>query len=1009
MMMKKMLTVFSLTAVSFLFAHAQPTQPVTDPEARFKEARELFMQGNYALAYPLLVSLKADFPDQTSGDHAYLNEDINYYYIACRLKMDLAAADKEARQYITSQSNDPRRQMLSFHLAHYLYNHQEWEDVIAYYKIAGITNLDNDQVADAEFERAYAHFNRKEFAEAKPLFAEASQLQGNQYYHAANYYYGYLSFLDRDFAVALPALKTAAEKKEYRNAIPYFMAEIDYFTGKKEEALQYCEAVMNGGADEQNKKAASLLAAQIYFENKQYNKVIPLLENAVRQDENISKTYRYELSCAYYETKQWDKAIAGFRQLAGDKDSLERNSTYLLANSYLRTGRKAEARNAFRSSAIRPANEKEVELSRFQYAKLSYDLGYPDTALQAMRSYVNDYPQSDNGTEAKVILVKLLANVNQFQEALNVYDGLEKPRMELHTVYPRILYGRAMELINDEQYDNAEALLDSVLDQPVSASTPYAQFWKGEIAYRKKDYDAAIRFHSAFLQSNAPALAEAKPVSSKYTLGYSWLYKEDYNKALGFFEQVATKVSPTSSPLEQDAFVRGADCYYMNRNYVKAGQLYDSVINNALIPSDYAYYQKAMIAGIGNMKSKIDLLNKLARLYPNSALIADAQMEVANTYMADEKFSEAIPYLDKLIAGKESDTLVAQAMLKRGLCFYNTSRNAEALDEYQRLINQFPGTAEADEALANARNIYVEDGKPDEYIELLQRNGRSVPSAEADSLTYVSAEAKYTAGDCAASIKGFSNYLSAYPDGPHALEANYYLAECYNKSKDVANAVRYYDAVNAKGPGRYFERSTMEAARLSYFELKDYAAAKKYFIDALTTKLSPENELDALRGLVRCYSELKEYDGAGEAAARLVAKKGISTDDKAVGWLVLGKSQQLTNNCNEAIASFKNVASINKTAWGAEARYEIAHCHYDMNNLKVAEKSGLALIKEVAGNDYWVTKTYILLGDIFLKQKDYFNAKATYESVAKNAVIPELKNEAQQKLEQATEAESNSK
>jgi len=1009
MMMKKFWTVFSLTAASIFFAHAQPAQPVTDPEAKFKEARELFMQGHYALAYPLLVSLKADLPDQSMGDQAYLIEDVNYYYIACRLKMDQAAADREARQYINRQSNDPRRQMLSYHLAHYLYNHQEWEDVITYYRMAGITNLDNEQVADAKFERAYAHFSLKQFDEAKPLFLESSQLPGSEHYYAANYYYGYLSFLDRDFAAALPALKTASEKEEYRDAVPYFMAEIDYFTGKKEEALRYSEAVLNGGADQQNKRAAALLAAQIYFENKQYEKAIPLLENELRLNPGLDRTYRYELGIAYYETKQWDKAIAGFRKLAGDKDSLERNSMYLLGNSYLRTGRKSEARNAFRSSAAGPANEKEEELSRFQYAKLSYDLGYPDTALNAMRSFVNDYPQSENGTEAKVILVKLLANSNQFEEALAVYDELEKPRMELHTVYPRILYGRAMEFISEGQFETAEALLDSVLDQPVSASTPYAHFWKGELAYRKKDYDAAIRHHSAFLQSNAPALAEARQTSSKYTLGYAWLYKEDYNKALGFFEQVANRVLPTSSPLEQDAFARVADCHYMNRNYVKAAQLYDSVINNALIPSDHAYYQKAMIAGIANMKNKIDLLNKLARLYPNSLLIPESQMEVANTYMADEKFNEAIPYLDKLIAGKDSDTLVAQAMLKRGLCFYNTNRNAEALDEYQRLINQFPGTPEADDALANARNIFVEDGKPDEYIQLLQRNGRDLPAVEADSLTYVSAEGKYTAGDCAAAIKGFTNYLNAYPDGTHALDANYNLAECYNKLKDVANAVKHYEAVSAAGPGRYFERSTMEAARLNYFELKDHAAAKNYFSAALATKLSQANELDALRGIVRCYYELKDYTGSGAFASRLLAQKGITADDKAVGWLVLGKSQQLDNNCSEAIGSFKNCASINKTAWGAEARYEIAHCQYVMNNLKAAEKSGLATIKEVANNDYWVTKTYILLGDIFLKQKDYFNAKATYESVAKNSVIPELKSEAQQKLEQATEEETNSK
>ena len=60
--------------------------------------------------------------------------------------------------------------------------------------------------------------------------------------------------------------------------------------------------------------------------------------------------------------------------------------------------------------------------------------------------------------------------------------------------------------------------------------------------------------------------------------------------------------------------------------------------------------------------------------------------------------------------------------------------------------------------------------------------------------------------------------------------------------------------------------------------------------------------------------------------------------------------------------------------------------------------------------DYWVAKAYILLGDVYLQEKDYFNAKATYQSVADNATIPELKKEAQDKLNIAiSQEQENSK
>ena len=76
-----------------------------------------------------------------------------------------------------------------------------------------------------------------------------------------------------------------------------------------------------------------------------------------------------------------------------------------------------------------------------------------------------------------------------------------------------------------------------------------------------------------------------------------------------------------------------------------------------------------------------------------------------------------------------------------------------------------------------------------------------------------------------------------------------------------------------------------------------------------------------------------------------------------------------------------------------------------MKFLEEAEQAANNAIKDGNGYDYWIVKSYILLADVLVKQKDYFNAKATYESVFKNAIIIDLKNEAQQKYKQAlTEA-----
>jgi hypothetical protein len=63
------------------------------------------------------------------------------------------------------------------------------------------------------------------------------------------------------------------------------------------------------------------------------------------------------------------------------------------------------------------------------------------------------------------------------------------------------------------------------------------------------------------------------------------------------------------------------------------------------------------------------------------------------------------------------------------------------------------------------------------------------------------------------------------------------------------------------------------------------------------------------------------------------------------------------------------------------------------------------VIKKSGSYEWWVTKSYILLGDIYFSQKDYFNAKATFQSVVQNSLNVELKTEAQRKLDKVITAE----
>ena len=77
--------------------------------------------------------------------------------------------------------------------------------------------------------------------------------------------------------------------------------------------------------------------------------------------------------------------------------------------------------------------------------------------------------------------------------------------------------------------------------------------------------------------------------------------------------------------------------------------------------------------------------------------------------------------------------------------------------------------------------------------------------------------------------------------------------------------------------------------------------------------------------------------------------------------------------------------------------------------MKQAESQCWDVIKKKSSSDYWIAKSYLLLADIYEAQNDWFQAKATLQSVIDNYkgnddIIPYAKKE----MEEVKAAEAGS-
>lgn len=991
-----LLLVCCCTAVSQL--PAQFTQNHIDPDAEFKQAKDLYQKELFSLAYPVFKKI---YSNGISNSHipSLVQMESKYYYIICGLQLNDTAVVPMAVAFTELENTPARIQMMRFHLGEYYFRKQDFPDALQFYQGIPIANLSNREIADMKFHQAYGYFVMQDFGKAKPLFNAIRQIPKDPNYVDANYYYAFICFNEKNYTQALAGFQVAETLPEFQPVVPFYITEIYYFSGDKEKALTYGEAALQKGGLYYDLQMRQLIG-HLWFEKKEFAKAQPYLEKYVNATQKVKREDLYELSYCYYEARNWEKCIEGFKQLGGSQDSLAQNSMYLLADAYLKTNDKANARTAFQFCASNNSNAVQKEVSAFNYGKLSYDLGYMDPALKALQSFIAAYPASAYLQEARELLVNTLANTSNYKEALSLYESMAGKSDNLVKIYPRLLYGASVELINDQQMDKADLLLNRLLQVPYNtAQLPLAHFWKGEIAYRNAQTDASIEHLLQYLQ-HPVTNGEVNSINARYSLGYGYLKKENYPLARQQFEQVAPTIGAHSTPIEQDAFIRTADCYFMSKDFRKALPMYETVLALQLPSADYALYQKGIIAGaMSRNADKVSILQSLEKQFPNSSLAADANLEIANTYMADENFQSAISPLQKLAAGGKSSQLVPQAYLKLGVAYFNLNKNEESLNSFRKLVSAYPNTQESDEAIEYIRNIFIEEQKPAEFVDFMKQNGKPVSASEEDSLTYRAAMLRYEAKDLAAAKNGFTGYLSKFPEGKYALDANYLMAEMLVANKANTDALPYYKAVADRSQSRYSERCVLQTARIYYFDLKDYASAAKYFTQLKTIAAQQENRLEAMRGLLRCQFKAQQWPEASANAEALLQEKGIATDDRMMASFVVARNHQLQNEPDAAILSYKQVIAAGNSEYAAEAQYRIGEILLQQNKLAEAEKAGFEVIKKMGSYEYWVTKAYMLLGDVYTAQQDWFNAEATFKSIVDNATIAILKTEAQQKLD----------
>ncbi len=1002
------------TTYSFLFImmfsvfvlKAQETAIYSERNLHFKNGLELIDEKIYLAAQKEFEIAHKQTKDLLDNEQEVINIMSEYYYAFCAYKLDLPNTELLYKNFIKAHHETEYRRLAYFDLGNYFFNKKQTSEALKWYEKVDKSDLSREDLIIYKFNMAYTYFKRKKFREAKPLFRAIKNAK-NDYQEPANYYYGFISFYDKDYKEAQKSFEALKSSKLYKRVVPYYLVQIYFMRDDFQKTIDYAKPLL---ADKKTKnlKEINHIVGQAYFELGNYEASIPLLTNYIENTRKVSKEEMFQLAFAQYKSNNYSEAIENLRPLSVVEDSLGQNAMYLLGNSYLNTGNKALARDAFLTASSLNLDAFITEVSTFQYAKLSYELDYYNIATNSLTAFIEKYPSSSYKSEALSLVSNVLLKTKNYARAIEIIEGNNISGSKIDATYQKVTLFRAVELHNDGNDAEALILADKSMrkniDQDLKAQ---AVFLKGLVFYNQEKYGEAIAAFSWFKQFNIVNKEDwASKKLANYNIAYANFKQKKYSKAATYFEEALGRFSMTSSSERQfiaDATLRNADCLLMIKSYNKALVNYDKVIDNNWGAKEYALLQKSLIYGLqGEYTSKISTLESLLSQYPKSNYAAESQFEIADAFLQQNNIQASINSFDKFIRKYPNSQLMAEAYLKLGLLYSNAGKDNKSLEAYKKVVINYPNSEEATEALIALKGLYVAMGRPNDYIKFVENEaGLSVSVSEQEKLMFQSAEEKYMSGDCINAVDIIDEYLTLFPNGASNLDAHYYRADCSFKAKGYTQAYADYKTVAGKGQSKYLEESLLKATYVAYEVNENFQEANFLYNDLYKFAALKSNREIAQIGLMRTYFKLGSNTEVLRYANEVLNDTDINLEVKQEANFYKAKALFETNKINQAEVVFQEVvAEQSMSKIKAESAYHLALIKYKKAEFEASKTDCFSIKNEYASYTYWVVKTFILLSDNYAALDNVFQAKATLQSILNNySGDQKIIDEAQQKYD----------
>jgi tetratricopeptide (TPR) repeat protein len=943
--------------------------------AAYNNALKLYNSKAYAAAQKTFLEVSTKAMNSSN-----LKANASYYDAMCAVKLNQTDADKKVTSFVEEYPNSNKKNKAFFNVGKYYFMNKKAAHALKWFNRVDANLLSKENKKELNFKMGYGLLVSNNLSLAKTRFSPL--INDPKYGNDARYYYGYIAYKLEDYGIAESTLKEIADNESYSAEISYYLLDISFQTGKFNRCVKVGRELINTSRKKEQSNISKIIG-ESYFNLEKYEEAIHYLKGYRGEKGKWNNTDFYLLGYSYYKINDFENAINNFNKIIDLKDNVSQNAYYHLGECYLKLERKTAALNAFKTASEMDFNKEIREDAALNYAKLSYEEGNPFKSVpEVLQNYLKEYPKSNYYDEINELVVTSFLHQQDYQGALN-YLAKKKTKENIALILEVSLY-RGTQLFTSNKLKEALPYFVESKKTEQLENKLRAHYWEAETNYRLKNYKEALtQFINVKKLLKNNAYQEFLPID--YHIGYSHFKLKEYEQAIISFSEFLKKDS-IENALKEDALIRLGDSYFANRNYKDAVISYKKVDTGQESVADYAQYQIGMSYGfMGDNPAKIDALKKVVNNFDLSSLKDDALYQLANTYTAINENEKAHLAYNRLLNKHPKSVFLPKALVRQGLLYYNDNLNEKALEKFKRTTREFPNSPDALEAVANARNIYIDTGNIEEYATWVRSlKFINITNSDVDNTLFSSAEKKYfEAKNVNHIINGLLKYTRSFPEGIHKLKANYYLAETFFEIKEFDKAIPSYQIVLKEEQNEFSEESLNKLSQI-YLSKEDYNDALSLLYRLEEEAYEIENIRYAQSNLMRVYFEIEAYDLAIAYAKKILLRDKLDTNLENDANIVIARASLKTDDLLTAEEFYEQVQKNARGEIKAEALYYSSFFKNQQKDYIESNSIVQKLIANYSAYKYWGVKSYIIMAKNYYGLKDVYQATYILENVIKN-------------------------